>query len=457
MRTWLINQWDSFRTGFWFIPAILISAAVMLAIVMPEIDRWLAEATPDWVRTTGSTARSTLAALASAMFTVAGVIFSVTVVVLSLTSSQFGPRLLRSFLEESITKVTMGASLASSMYCLILLWRIDDVDGDWFVPHLSVALATLMTLAALCTVVYFIHRVAHSVQSMNVVTEVAEDLDATIRHLFPEKLAAGQSDGDSLERLSQRFDREASTSIYANHDGYLQAVNGEVLISHAKHHDLLIELRCRPGDFLIAGHEIARCLPADRCDESVAKSISKAFLTGNRRTPRQDVECAVNELVEVAVRALSPGINDPFTAVASVDRLCATVCRLAELDPAAPVRVAGDDDDQPRVIAVPTEFASVLNASFDQIRQYGSSSVSVSIRLLESLRKIGIACIRDVDRQAVERQAELVLEGCRNETLTSGDMADIQQRFDDVMAACDGLAPGRPAVRDRNESYAHRN
>lgn len=434
VRTWLVNLWDSFRTGFWFIPAILIVTAICLAIVLPEVDRQLDGVMPDWLKTAGDTARSTLASLASATLTLAGVAFSVTVVTLSTTSSQLGPRLLRNFLGESITQFTLGICLACSIYCFVLLWRIDDATGSWFVPHLSVALAALMTLAVLCLIVYFIHRVAQAIQPMHVVAEVSHDLDAAIDRLFPDRIGEAPPDEHDHASVLEQVDNKPATAVKAAAEGYLQAINGDVLLQVAIQNDLLIVLNCRPGDYLISGRQIANCHPETKCPSEVAKQISEAFLVGNQRTPRQDVRCAVDELVEVAVRALSPGINDPFTAMASIDRLSGAFCRLAERETPSAIRV--DDEHTPRVITKPTEFPEILHAGFSLLRQHSARSITVSLRLLHALRVVAQSAHSESYRNAILQQAELVLEGVQLQKYCKGDTEEVKSAYEEAIAAC---------------------
>lgn len=437
MKSWIENLWDRFRAGFWFFPTLLILGAIGLAIVVPEVDRQVVDSIPQWMKSTGETSRSTLAALASAMFTVSGVVFSVTVVTLSLTSSQFGPRLLRNFLEQNVTQVTMGSCLACCVYCLILLWRIDDVNDKWFVPHVAVFLATVLTLLALCLVVFFIHRVAYSVQSMNVVTDVAGELDAAIDRMFPKEYEASEELYRQHDDLLASFESHDGHSVHAQRDGYLQTVNIEHLTAVAKKHQAWVNLVCRPGDFIIEGLEVAQLRCDDDSDaEQLTKELASAFIVGNQRTPRQDVECAIQELTEIAVRALSPGINDPFTAIACIDRLCAVFCRLTRRDVRLVLPVDIDDDRPLRIVSPTTEFESILNSGFHQIRQHGSSYVSVSIRLLEALRQIASVTRRDADRTAIRRQADMTLEGCEKQDFCEGDLENIRDRHQAVTEWC---------------------
>lgn len=433
MRTRLVTLWDTFRTGFWFFPSLLILTAVFLAVVVPIADQHLSDSIPDWMKSTGTSARSTLASLASAMFTVAGVVFSVTVVTFSLTSSQFGPRLLRNFLEQSVTQITLGICLAASLYCLLLLWQVAEVDGETVVPHIGVLLATVFAMTTLFAVVYFIHRVAHSVQSMNVVTDVAKDLDSAIERIFPTNDAGCRIQAGELDSIRHRFEDQLGVAVPASKDGYLQAVSIQLLAELAEKHGLYVLLVARPGDFVVRGRPLARFVNSGKgdttLDDEFTLRLARLFLIGNIRTPRQDVECAINELAELAVRALSPGINDPFTAMASVDRLTAAYCRLADRDVSCAIPLMRDQHEHLRIAGPSTSFDSLLHAGFDQIRQYGAGSVAVSIRLLESLARIAQAGPDEESRRAIRHHAEMILEGCEKQIGCQADLDDIHERF----------------------------
>ena len=427
MQVWLINLWDSYRTSLWFIPSLLIALAVVLGFVLPEIDSTVSSEVPDWLKTSGSTAKSMLGALSSAMFATAGIVFSATAVTLSITASQLGPRLLRTFMGQPIAQLTVGCSLATCVYSLLLMRKVDDYDGEFFVPHLSVIFAMAMALGTLCIVVYFIHYVAQSIQPSNVVATVAGELEQTIERLYPERIGHGDEE-KSHHDLDDRIEslREGEP-VLATSAGYVVALDGSGLLKAAKNADAAILLNVRPGDFVARGATLAWISPADCAEKTLAKTICNAVLLENRRTPRQDVECAVNDLVEIAVRALSPGINDPFTALVCVDRLGAAVSHLAQRGVPSPLRF--DDDEQLRVVARPYTFHGVINAAFDQIRQYGASSAAVNVRLIEALIRVAESTDREEDRADVLRQAEMIVEAASKELACEGDIADVQERY----------------------------
>jgi uncharacterized membrane protein len=263
--------------------------------------------------------------------------------------------------------------------------------------------------------IVFIHHVAMLIQAPQVVAAVARDLDDAILRLFPEKIGESADDdefGQELgagqeSRLGEHFVTVRSTS-----DGYIQAINGDGLLHWACQHDLVVRLRSRPGDFIATGAPLADVWavgnPTDgerRLDEWI-EPLNETILVGIRRTPRQDVECAIEELVEVAVRSLSPGINDPFTAMNCIDRLGASLGRFAERK--LPSAHRGDKEGRLRIVARPVSFPALLDASFNQIRQYGCDSVAVTLRLLEALSSIAEHVQRAEDREAVRLHAAMV-------------------------------------------------
>lgn len=429
MNTYLANLWDSLRTSFWFVPAVLGIAAILASFILPEID----ERTPaEWVQfiqTTTPAARSTLSAIAAAMMTVAGTVFSITVVTLSLTSQQFGPRLLRSFMLDFPTQLTIGTFLATGLYCLLVL-RIVEEHEPKSVPHLSVALAVGMTVLSMGLLIFFVHHVAVLIQAPHIVSAVARDLDESISRLFPDRIGeSGAKDGETLVVVAREQRNQLGddfTEVSSTSEGYLQAIDDHGLLHFAKKRHLVIELLKRPGHYMCRGDDLGRIwgCEKDARDEATVR-LNEFFIVGMRRTPRQDVECAIDELVEVAVRSLSPGINDPFTAINCIDHLRSTLGRLAERK--IPDELRCDNEGQLRVIARSVTFPDVLAAAFNQIRQYGGHSPAVMIRLLEAFESILKHTSRPDDRKAVLGQADMVLRAAENKIDEPSDLGDIRK------------------------------
>ena len=195
----------------------------------------------------------------------------------------------------------------------------------------------------------------------------------------------------------------------------------------ATENNILLQLQRRPGDFVIKGSPLVLIYPAGWGSKKLVKQINDAFVLGSQRTEQQDVEFSINQLVEIAVRALSPGINDPFTAIRCIDQLSATLCHLAQKE--IPSAYRYDDQDKLRVIAEPVTFVDVTDAAFNQIRQYGQTSVAVTMRLLEAIAVITPFTHTKADRAALLRHANMIEHGSEEGITEELDRKDIKERY----------------------------
>ncbi len=427
VRVTLLKYWDRISGSFWFVPMLMAGGAIALAYATVALDRavtdrWLRA--QSWAYTGGAEgATAMLGTIASSMITIAGVVFSMTLVALSLASSQLGPRLLRSFMTDKANQVVLGTFVATFLYSLIVLRAIRRADEGIFVPHLSVAFGVLLAVASLGVLVYFIHHVAVSIQADNVVARIGAELAEGIDRLFPEgigKSTHGQAD------FPEAFARD-SCPIGAAEDGYVQLIDGNALLALAVEEDLVLRVERRPGHFVVKGSPLALAWPGKRVPDRTKAQINAAFVLGSHRTPAQDVEFAVNQLVEIAVRALSPGVNDPFTAVACVDRLGAALSRLAQCEMPSPCR--HDGESKLRVVTPATAFPDVADAAFDQVRQYARSSAAVTIRLLETIAVVADFARRSEDRAALRRHAEMIARGSLEGLPEKEDRQAVETRF----------------------------
>lgn len=441
MRTRLFNLWIAVVSSFWFVPGLLVSGGVFLAILTPELDRLVGSGLPVSLRVSGETARSTLSTLAGAMVTVTGIVFSTTTVAISITAAQHGPRLLRNFFSRPVTQATLGVCLGVSVYCLLLLRTIDETEGEVFVPQLSFLAAYLFVLIALVAIILFTHHVANLMQTQNVASSVADDLDDAVQRLYPhpyEDAPEEDEQSPAWRDCWEDFDANASQGVESKHDGYIQAFDAEGLVRIAKRRDVLLRVESRPGDYVREGDPLVLAIPADRLEESDLAAAREAFMIGAVRTPQQDVECAVLELVEISVRALSPGINDPFTAVTCVDRLSGVLRRLARRKPAQ--ALWRDEDGESRLVVWPPSFANVIDAAFNQIRQHSRGDVSVTVRLLQALKAIAPATRDAESADALRRQADMVLDAAKTAGHTEQDLQDIEGFYDQVVSELDDAA-----------------
>ncbi|HBU30333.1 MAG: hypothetical protein A2X71_07845 [Thiobacillus sp. GWE1_62_9] len=433
MRVQVFKTLDRIRSSFWFLPAAMASGAMVLAFATVALETlvtdWL---TLNWGLTfTGGAegASSLLGAIAGSMITIAGVVFSMTLVALSLASSQLGPRLLRNFMRDTTTQMVLGTFVATFLYCLLVLRTIRRAEETLFVPHLSVTLGVLLAVVSVGVLIYFIHHVSVSIQANEIVARVGKELIEEIEQLFPENIGRGAPripteppNADFLDR----FEREASP-IGSTGDGYLQFIDGDALMALAMQEDVVIRVERRPGHYVVATRPLALVWPGNRVTDHLMDRVNCAFALGNQRTSGQDIEFAVNQLVEIAIRALSPGVNDPFTAMTCVDRLGSALCRLAQQDVPSPYRY--DTQDQLRVITPVFTFPDVTDAAFNQIRQYGRTSTAVTIRLLETIAEVAGSVHRSEDRIALLRHAKMIARGTGGGLPEDEDRQEVEKRF----------------------------
>jgi len=433
VKTRLFKYWDLLRSSFWFLPSLMAAGAVVLAfasVALDEIvtDKWLHAL--GWAYTGGAEGASVvLGTIAGSMITIAGVVFSMTLVTLSLASSQLGSRLLRNFMRDTTNQVVLGTFVATFVYCLLVLRTIRRADEIAFVPHLSVTIGVLFALVSLGVLIYFIHHVSISIQADEVVARVGKELVVGIERLFPEQVGQGQP-RPAIEAhagaIHEAFEREARP-VGADGDGYLQLIDADALMALATQDDVLLRVERRPGQYVVAGRPLVMVWPGDRVTKEFAVRINSIFALGNQRTSAQDVEFAIHQLVEIAVRALSPSINDPFTAVACVDRLGSALCRLAQRDMPSTYRL--DAQRRLRVVVAAVTFSGIVDAAFNQIRQYARSSATVTIRLLETIAVIAGAAHRLEDRAALRRHADLIVRGAREGLPEDEDRREAEVRY----------------------------
>jgi uncharacterized membrane protein len=415
MRVQLFKTVDRVRSSFWFLPAIMASGAMVLALLTVAVDAqvtdWLAL---NWgVTFTGGAEGSSvlLGAIAGSMITIAGVVFSMTLVALSLASSQLGPRLLRSFMRDTTTQVVLGTFVATFLYCLLVLRTIRRAEETVFIPHLSVTLGVLLAVVSVGVLIYFIHHMSVSIQANEVVARVGRELIEAIERAFPDTVgrgAPGTPFGPPAADFLDRFEREAHP-IGSVADGYLRFFDDDALMALAVEEDVVIRVERRPGSYVVATRPLVLVWPGHKVTDALTDRVNSAFALGNQRTSGQDIEFAVNELVEIALRALSPGVNDPFTAMTCVDRLGSALCRFAQREMPSPYQY--DTQSRLRLITRVFTFPDVTDAAFNQIRQHARSSTAVTLRLLETIAEIAGSAHRSEDRDALLRHARMIAHG----------------------------------------------
>lgn len=447
MKMLFFKYWDGIRSSLWFIPLTMVVAAVALAFMAVALDESMTdELRREWglaAFTAGAEGSSVLlGAIAGSMITIAGVVFSMTLVALSLASSQLGPRLLRNFMRDTTTQVVLGIFVSTFLYCLLVLRTIRRAEEVIFVPHLSVSLGVVLAVVSVGVLIYFIHHVSVSLQVNEVVAKVGEELIDGVDRLFPKRIGQGApliQTRSSDTTFLKNFDQEAC-EVGVVGDGYIQFVDEDVLLALAIEEDVVLRLERRPGHYVVAEEPVVLVWPSEQMTDQIKDRIHSAFTLGNQCTPHQDFECTVNQLVEIAVRALSPGLNDPFTAITCVNHLGSALCRLAQREIPSPYR--HDAQGQLRVIVPSVTFAEVTDTAFNQIRQYGRSSAAVTICLLETIAVIARFAHRPEDFVALQRHADMIDRGAHKGLSESDDRRAVNERYSMVSQLLNATSAG---------------
>lgn len=424
-RFWL--RLREFTAQFWFVPASMTLLMLLLAElgVRLEEDYGVPERL-SFVYGGGETgARSLLAAIASSSIGVAGTVFSITIAALSYAAGSMGPRLLDNFTRDRGNQVTLGTFISTFAFSLYTLRYVQGSDQQAFVPHCNVTLSLLLALGCVGALVYYLAHITRSIDTTQIVNLLRNDLRQTLSETTD---APGTEQRDRTEQ----HDAPAPPETFWEHaepfqapaSGYLQLVDTALLVRRAAEAGVALRLYVRPGDYVFLNSRIAAGVP------HLPPGLMDALTLGDRRTTGQDVEYSVRQLTELAARALSPGVNDPVTAIDVIDRFGDALCSLQGRRWPSGVFW---QDQQLRLVIPVTDFAGLTAGMFHMIRQYGKDSPAVMIRLLEVLEVAGSCLEQDMYRSVLRHHAALVHEDALAAIKNSSDRADIEERYRDAM------------------------
>lgn len=380
-------RWVHVRDSLWFLPGVLTLGAAALAVLMTHLEKRGIIGTGDpyhWLFGSGvEGARGVLSAIAGGLITVTGVVFSVTVVALQLASSQFTPRVLRHFTADRANQAVLGVFIGTFTYSLLVLRvvRSEADDEQAFVPRISVALAVGLVLVSIGFLIFFINHASRSIQVSVILARVTGLTLSQIERLFPATVGEPFRPSDPDANVPSG-DPAYVSAIEA---GYLQAVGGEGLLALGEECGVVIRMERRIGEHVLPGSRIAAVWPEDRVDDAVVDRIRTAFVLGSERTPDQDVEFGIIEIADIAVKALSPGINDPTTASHCIDRLAELLLALGTREPPRDLRT---DGGTVHFIARHLEYERAVALAFDPIRHFGSDNPVIVSKLREALEQL---------------------------------------------------------------------
>jgi uncharacterized membrane protein len=403
--------WRTLRGSFWFLPSLIVAGSIAVAFALIQLDTsgsqlWMAR----WPRLFGASAagaRGVLSTIAGSMMTVVGVTFSMVLVTLALASSQYTSRILRNFMRDRVTQVVLGIFAGIFTYCLIVLRTIRGGDAAGFIPSVAVTFGVVLAISGIGALIFFIHHIAASIQASSIIASVADETLAAIDRLFPQKFGQTPVDDDEDQSPLPLPERNWQ-AIPARVNGYIQSVDNATLLRLAREHKTIVRMERGIGEFVIQNTTLAWLALEVPPEPELIAALQAAYSIHRHRTVEQDAAFGIRQIVDIALRALSPGINDTTTAVMCVDYLAAIMARLA----VRPIpSTCLHEDGELRVITIGPHFAVLAAESFDQIRASAKGNVAVMLRLLDALEIItGVAASagrRLTLREQMERIAEL--------------------------------------------------
>ena len=428
-RVRLAHLGSRLSNNYWSVPAGMVTIAIGLAFLLPWVDQVSGGSravVPGWIYQGGPEgARALLSTIAGSMITVAALTFSITIVGLSTASQQFGPRLLRNFIKDRGYQIVLGTFLAAFVYCLLVLRTVRSNSSEQFVPYVSLAAGMLFAVAGVGVLVYFIHHAVFSMRAETLVAATGRELRLAIDRLFPPVQDDRSPTWKPPRSLPEGFPSGAR-EIAAESSGYIQAIDTGGLLKLAHQNGLVLRLEHRVGHFLTQESGLLDAWPDTAPSEELTTELNDCFVFGTQRSLNHDVESAVDQLAEIALRALSPGINDPDTAVACIDQLADALGRVGErtIPPALLTY-----EDEVRLVTYPLTYSRLVDAAFSRIRQYGRGSVPVILRLLEAIASLTPRVQHDAHRTALFRQARMLWRASQESVPEPDDLRTIELRF----------------------------
>ena len=403
MKHRLLELRESLRTSVWFIPLVFCLACLALAVVLQWLERDLELLFPQlkMFAMSVTSARNVLGVIAGSVLSVGGVVFSVTMVALTLTSGQYGPKILRQFLSDANSKVSLGLFLGTSLYCLVIMAGYGDADR----PNITVIAALLLVLVALAGFIRFIHGTATDLQADQIIERIGSELSQSLRELSSSESLRGRSQDTLPWRRRARGLRPVL--IAARSGGYVQTIDYAAVVQWCTARNCVAQLRVRAGDFLLHGTCLIKLYGCkSELDDSDLDPLRAHIRTGPMRTPVQDPEYPITQLNQLAARALSPGINDPGTAITCIDWYSMALARIVDRE--LPGKVFLDAEEGAVLLVRFSDFAGIAKAFYAPARQFARDNIPVLIALLESLIRLASLTARADRLQQLGEEARLI-------------------------------------------------
>jgi uncharacterized membrane protein len=387
----LRNFWENAQTSLWFIPSMCVATAVLMSIILPEVDKAIEQeiaARRDLLFSgSASAGRTILSAIAGSVVTVVAVVFSITIVALQQASTQFTPRIMGAFTRDRGNQIVLGMYLATFAYSILVLRQVrgEDSLGEQFIPTISITVAILLAVICLGLLVYFIHHAASQLQAATVINHARSDLLASIERLYPEGIGNPPPDDDTLVAFQRQHGH--GVVIPAPSAGYLRAVDAERIVgaSGAARWAIVVP---RVGSYLVTGQPLLELDGRVAITDERREQLQQAFVLDVSRSLHQDAMFGLRQLADIAIKALSPSVNDPTTAEHAISAMADGLAILARREiPRAVRELERDEEHLPsmELLVNRPDFAAFVNEGFDQVRRYAASDTHVLLHLTQVL------------------------------------------------------------------------
>ncbi|OWP64152.1 hypothetical protein CDA63_05340 [Hymenobacter amundsenii] len=433
----LRQLWQHLRESLWFVPLLMVIAALGSAYALVQFDQTSsatgARELPLLFGLDATGAGGMLTAIAGSMLTVAALTFSLLLAAIVQVSNQYSPRALRNFMRDQLNQIVMGYFVSVFTYCLVVQGTIRGAGTGYFVPTTAVLVGLLLALGGVGTLIFFIHHVAESLQTGTLVHQIMAETEEEIGRLFP--FDFGQELEPECLDAAEAFATTATgwVAVPAPAAGYLQYLDAAGLLAWATRHRTVLRLECHIGDFVGTGQPLlsvrAGMERADPIEADWPTDLLQFMGLGRHRNPTQDVAFGVQQLVDIALKALSPAVNDTTTANMAIDYLGELLGQLARRDFPGVLR---SDGHHLRVLVQVYSFADYVQLAFDLVRVSGANNPAVLRRLLRALA-LAASQVRDPTRLPVlHQQAELLLACAHLHLSTDYERLQVQALYNEL-------------------------
>ena len=421
--------WDRVKVSLWFVPSIMAVAAVflswLLGLVDDNVPNFLLNRSKFIIAGTPAEMRSSMLAIAGTILATAGVVFSLLTLPLSTVAAQFGSRLLRVFLRDRTTQYVLGMFVATFCYCLATALSITNLQVQAAAPQITVTTGLFLMLLTFASLIVLIQHISIMLQAPNIVAAAGSDLRdvVSVRNLneAEDRKNIKISSGGKNELLAEN----EALPLQVRETGYIQFIDPDIIMNLAVERNLIMQMLRKPGQFIVAGETVALVWPADKIDARLEKHLRRSVQVGNQRTPTQDIEYAVNQISEIAVRAMSPAINDPFTAMTCLDYIGESLVEYVQFGESNANFY--DKDGKLRLIFEPATLKELLCAGFDMLRHCSCDNASVLLHIVVTIDKIGLEAKSPEARQELLRHVTLIHEESQTSALIEPDKQRISQ------------------------------